>query len=629
MHHTTDGSVHVHTSSQSVPATPCWLGEVTLIARYLRTQGMLTAICEHVRFARRRFGRYDVIDFFAVLLGYAISGERTLEDFYQTLSPWASVFMALFDREHLPARSTLSRFFAAFSAEALEALRRVFFSDLLARQVNDEESTAGLWDRAGQHWIVFDIDGTRQAARQRALPQTPELPAPTRRFQAVCAPGYSGRKRGEVMRTRTVVLQAHTHQWLGSVGHPGNGHAQQELRRAVAMIDAYMQAHAEPATKALMRLDGAYGTGAMLGDLQGNPFVGRGKVYQILDQPEVQTRLHLPADQHLRHPESQVVRTLYDCPLVPIGPSGFACRVVVATHPVGKEKPRIGTVRHGLVYELFFTNLPPQAFTAADVVSLYLHRGAFETTLADEDAELDPDRWVSRTACGQECWQILAQWVWNLRLELGHHLCPEPLRTTEFAPTTAPATSGYAPPEVASTWKQGHFSGGDFALQPDGTLRCPAAQRLVVHERRREADGSLRLVYAASILSCRSCRLREQCQWQGHATKKPRQVSLLLHPRVVGSEPILWKDWSRRQQRRACKRLLWHQQLTIQGNPAASPVAPRAKPLPRSRAQRAHWRLSWQERFARNARANTTDRITITLFGLPETFAAFLEQPRR
>jgi hypothetical protein len=42
--------------------------------------------------------------------------------------------------------------------------------------------------------------------------------------------------------------------------------------------------------------------------------------------------------------------------------------------------------------KLFFTNLPQQAFTARDVVELYLHRGAFEPLLADEDKELDPDR---------------------------------------------------------------------------------------------------------------------------------------------------------------------------------------------------------------------------------------------
>src|SRR5258708_9290257 len=97
-------------------------------------------------------------------------------------------------------------------------------------------------------------------------------------------------------------------------------------------------------------------------------------------------------------------------------------------------------------------------------------------------------------------------------LELGHQLAPDPVRTTEFAPALLPApketlspspSQGYGPAEVALPWKQGRFSGRDFALQPDGTLRCPANHSLVAHERRREADGSLRVVYAASIRSCR------------------------------------------------------------------------------------------------------------------------------
>src|SRR5258708_30298854 len=105
-------------------------------------------------------------------------------------------------------------------------------------------------------------------------------------------------------------------------------------------------------------------------------------------------------------------------------------------------------------------------------------------------------------------------------------------------PHTAPA-SGYASPQVGWPWKTGRFSGQDFLLQPDGTLRCPAGQLLVAHERRRETDGSLRVVYAASIRSCRPCSLREQCQWNGAATAKPRQVSVLLHPLNVGSAPLL------------------------------------------------------------------------------------------
>ncbi|HEY4386216.1 MAG TPA: hypothetical protein VGN34_17300 [Ktedonobacteraceae bacterium] len=69
---------------------------------------------------------------------------------------------------------------------------------------------------------------------------------------------------------------------------------------------------------------------------------------------------------------------------------------------------------------------------------------------------------------------------------------------------------------------------------------------------RREADSSLRMVYGASIRSCRPYPLREQCQWHGVATAKPRQASVLLHPLQVGPAPLLWRDWSRREHRRAC-----------------------------------------------------------------------------
>jgi hypothetical protein len=504
-----DVAVCIQTSSASTPSPPSWFGEVALLIPYLRKQGVLDAIDLQVRFARRRFGHYEVIDFLAVLFGYAISGERTLEAFYEHLHPWAGAFMAHFGRDRLPARSTLSRFLAALTAEPVEALRTLFLSDLLARPLSKEEQVGGLWDRAGSHYLVFDVDGTREAARQRALPCTPELPPAQRRLRPLCAPGYTGRKRGEVVRTRTTILQAHSHQWLGSFGNEGLGQYREELRRAVAAIQRYAKAHAQPVEQVLVRLDGKSGTGATLAELAGLAYVMRGKDYQLLDRPEIQARLHLPADQQFSRPESRLVRTLYDCPDVAVGPPGQHCRVVVATHPASEKKPRVGVERAGVVYELFLTNLPQAAFTAADVVALYLHRGAFENALADEDLEQDPDRWCSHAACGQEAWQIISQWVWNLRLELGHQLAPEPMRTTAFAPAVSEAkeqqspSSGYGKPSVAAPWKAGRFSGQDFALQSDGTLRCPANQSLVAHERRKEADGSLRVVSAGSHRSCR------------------------------------------------------------------------------------------------------------------------------
>lgn len=60
-----------------------------MIAQYLRHLGVLATIEEQVRFARRRFGHYDLIDFIVVRLRYAISGERTLETFYESIQPFA------------------------------------------------------------------------------------------------------------------------------------------------------------------------------------------------------------------------------------------------------------------------------------------------------------------------------------------------------------------------------------------------------------------------------------------------------------------------------------------------------------------------------------------------------------
>src|SRR3989442_6834743 len=202
--------VSIQTSTHSVPSVPSWFGEVTLLVHHLKHQGVLTAIEEQVRFARRRFGRYEVIDFVAVLFGYAISSERTLEAFYECLQPFAAGFMALFGREQVPARSTISRFLASLTQTAVEALRALFLEDGLSRPLGKERQTGGLVDRAGRERVVFDIDGTREAARQRALPKTPELPAPQRRLGEGCAPCYTRRKRGEGLRTRPTLSRART-----------------------------------------------------------------------------------------------------------------------------------------------------------------------------------------------------------------------------------------------------------------------------------------------------------------------------------------------------------------------------------------------------------------------------------
>jgi hypothetical protein len=99
------------------------------------------------------------------------------------------------------------------------------------------------------------------------------------------------------------------------------------LRRAGEAIQSYLQACQLKDTCALLRLDGLSGTGAVLADLLGLPFVMRGKRYGLLDLPGVQTRLPLPADQPLTLPERPLVRTLSDGPDGAVGSDGQRCRL--------------------------------------------------------------------------------------------------------------------------------------------------------------------------------------------------------------------------------------------------------------------------------------------------------------
>src|SRR6266704_6152464 len=536
--------VNIQTSTQSVPSIPDWFGEVTLIVSHLHHQGVFADLAEQVRLARRRFGRYEVIDFLAVLFGYAISGERTLEAFYERLQPWASSFMALFGRDRLPHRSTLSRFLAALDQASVEALRTLFQKDLLARK--PFPSPGGLFDRAGGQWLVVDVDGTRKAARQRALPQTEALPAPHRRFDQVCAPGYQGRKRGEVVRTRTVILQAHTHQFLGTFGASGHGDYRGDLLRAIEVISSYASQLALPTAFVLLRLDGLSGDAAPLIDVVGADLgmMARSRDYSLLGLEAVKQALSRPPDQVSIHPESGMTRALYDCPAVPLTPSGPYVRLVVASHAATSSPPPVGVERDGMVYELFVSTLPRLSFTCSDVRDRYLHRGSFETVLADEDLQQAPDRWCSHSPNGQAFWQILGQWAWNLRLELGQKLPPSQLRTTEFAPASLvepepfvePARTEeqtplakYGPAQWARPSFTHGFAGSAFTLQPDGTLRCPADRPLYPQDRRPEREGAIRVLYAARLGHCRPCPLRSQCQ-ESHSSVKPRRVSAVFWP---------------------------------------------------------------------------------------------------
>src|SRR5712691_4185605 len=470
--------IEVQTSPLARASVPAWFAEVVMIARHLATKGLFEAFAQQVRLVRGRFGMYEPIDFLALLLGYAISGERTLADFFERVAPFESAFMALFGRRGLPHRSSLSRFLADVDRSCLEAFRTLFEQQSFAEGWT-AETIGGIFDRQGRRYIVFDVNATRQAARQRALPCGPDLPTARRRLDAVCAPGYRGRKRGEVVRTRTTALQMHTRQWIGTYGGRGNGDYQGELAWALKAIKIYLAHFALPPEAALVRLDGQYGDAVVIAQLieAGVYLITLGRTYRMLERPQLQ---HV-----LTHSPSARVTALNTGKVVELFDGGWLhldldeglprVRVIVARHaapPPGK-KVTVGKRVGEWVYELFITTLPVDGFLVEDALDLYHGRGAFEAVLADEDVEEDPDRWCSYTECGQELWQIVCQWVWNLRLSLGKRMQGGELREIEWAPPKeAPPVllAAENPPEEYGPWQWAAAFGRATSANPSEAL---------------------------------------------------------------------------------------------------------------------------------------------------------------
>lgn len=143
----------------------------------------------------------------------------------------------------------------------------------------------------------------------------------------------------------------------------------------------------------------------------------------------------------------------------------------------------------------------------------------------------------------------------------------------------------------------------------------------------------MRVLYAARIADCRTCPFRMPCQGHGTSTKKPRRVSAVLHPlpQMIPEElplsclyaphPVLWGDWSRTQPRRAWIQWQRSHLVTVEEVSVPPPCSP---PSPFSRAERAHWRLTQQQRFAHNARPSVAPPVKITVYGLSSQFAHVL-----
>ena len=366
---------------------------VVMIAQHLTTTELLEAITHQVRLVRGRFGSYEPVDFHSLLFGFAISGQRTLSAFFERVTPFASAFMALFGRADLPHRATLSRFLASVDSSCLEAFRTLFEQNSFAQRWT-EDSIGGIWDRQRCRSMVFDVDATRQAARQRALPCDPTLPSPRRRLDEVCAPGYARRaNEGKLFVHAPLLSRCIPANGLEPMPVEVMGTTKVNLHRHARAITTYLQLFALPPQVALVRLDGQYGdTVALTLLIEAGVFLlTRGRSYLLLDHPHLQRVLAPPPTARVIQVCTNEEVELFEGGWLSMKEGMPQVRIIVARHRVPESSKRVSVGKRisEWVYEIFITTLPTEGFLVEDVLDLYHGRGAFEAVLADEDAEED------------------------------------------------------------------------------------------------------------------------------------------------------------------------------------------------------------------------------------------------
>ena len=427
---------------------PDALDEGVVLVVDLERRGVLRQIGERLKI--RRKGGFCGFDVFLILLLYFASGHAVgIRKFWDMIRGCALKVAAIAKRRSLASPASISRALAAVEPELLRPEAEWLLSEGAGIDEVLSHPAVQSYDAQGRGWHIFDFDPTVTTLRQRALPQGDDLPEPRRRAKRMAAPGYSGRKRGEVQFSRGTLQHAGSSAWLQASLGPGNGDGRAALDAALAVVVRTCERLKHPLDQSLMRMDGGFGWVPDFAACRahGVPFITRLTRPEMFDQPDVLRELregtwHVAPDS-LSGPQ----RSALDLGIVSVTPGRntrrvdgsryepVAVRVVVSRYPrTEKDKKVDGYLLDGWQYEMFAVDVPVDALPAADAVAWYFGRAGQENRFAQEDRELGLDRIFSYEPAGQEFAVMVGLFVWNVRLVRGFELDPPPVLRPAQAP---------------------------------------------------------------------------------------------------------------------------------------------------------------------------------------------------
>lgn len=412
---------------------PEWATAGAIHADWLVRRGVFGVLAE--RFQVQREGGYTMEDLFAFGVFHLSTPEHgSIKEFGERSRDVRAQLGALVGRKRLPAPASMSRGLRAVSEGGIEELAGLLLIDVPDCETLLRHPAVQTRDSQGGRWHVFDFDETVTTLRQRALPEGPKLPEPRRRATSMAAPGYSGRKRGDLQFSRAMLQHAGSGLWLDCTISPGNGDRRRATARAIQAVHAACErADARP-EQAIIRRDGAGGNVPFFSACRegGVQFITRLARYGLLEDPSIAALL----DEGIwcrvaseSGPERQALDLgevlLEAAPSTrredgsPYDPAPV--RVVVSRY---LDPNDAGAGRHlgGWRYELYATTLAPDAWPAPDIVAMYYGRCGQENRFAQEDRERSLDRIFSYHLPGQTLVTLIGLMLWNLELCRGLEL---------------------------------------------------------------------------------------------------------------------------------------------------------------------------------------------------------------
>ncbi len=527
-------SVQFVTRSKRQSHMPEWTPEFAELVEHVSTTGLLAEAAKRLRFAYKRgFPVLDLVVFFLTLAcGYSNGGIR---GFRTKIKGCAVRLAAIAGRASLPTSASVSRaLHAADRIADLDSQIAWLLSAGAEVQTLVRSALVQTRDAFGSAWTVLDFDPSVIALRQRALPEGEDVPEPQRRAAPMCAPGYSGRHRGETQVSTAILSHTGAGLFVQATTHPGNTPFAQALgiaaKAAASLVDLCQIARSQT----LIRFDGAGGYAAAIAEVtaQNLHYLTRLRNHAVFSETGVAEHLsratwHDVIDS-CSGPRRQATELgQYILSHDDDGPATLQTRVVVSRFacPDG-VKHGAGMVKDGFHYEAFVTSLPPAAFPSADAVTLYYGRAGQENQFGRAVRQIRLGEIFCFDLCGQRLATALMMWASNLRMtraaafvgELGAPPAqmPRPESAAESAKPTAeappPAAESVAaePAPAAELTEPADVPAALTQELPTHRL-CPRGISMPLHNIRSIKGVGSYAVYRIATGACWQCPQRGQC----------------------------------------------------------------------------------------------------------------------